>query len=295
MIMRLLIFIALSIFFFGACKKVINVDLKNNEDLLVVDAFINSMDTNQHIVLTHGLQYTDDQNPYPINNATVKVINSEGDTFHFIENAATGVYIWNKGINDTICKVGLSYRLLIKYDGATYEAQSSVYSVPSIDSIKFEPQENLMVFGDANDYRDAHFYANDPYNENNYCWIKYYRNGVSCVDPNKIAVSVNGAEYPGNAGGLFLLPVRKSINYSLKPYMVGDTVKVELYSITRETWNFFSAVNKQNDNSQNSLGGLFAVPMVNAGTNIIRTSSQGLTPQGWFCTSFVSSKTKIVN
>lgn len=271
----------------SSCEKVIDVELKKEDPMLVVDAFIDNDTTVQTISLQYSQPYFDENPSSPAIGAIVKVISAEGDTFTFVDNGSNGLYKFTPTPTDTICKIGVTYRLWINYSGSVYEASSSVGVVPPIDSIKFTPNTDFQ--GNPNGYL-AELFANDPANEFNFYRIKTYRNNNFYNDASDLNLSVNGGvNYPGYDGALFILPTRFSINRNGEPYDLGDSVKVEMLSINRDTWEYFSEVRNQINNQ-----GLFAIPTTNVRTNIIRTSGSGVNAQGWFCTSALSRRVEKV-
>lgn len=285
--MKKLLLILSAAIFLSSCEKVIDVKLKDETPFLVVDAFINSDTISQQITLTYSRPYFDQNTAEPAVGALVKVVSSEGDTFHFTDNNNSGKYVWAQNNVDTLCKLGISYRLLIDFQGSKYEAGSQVNVAPTIDSMAFEP--NIGFDGQPNGLF-GQFYANDPANQFDFYWIKSYTNGVNNDGPSTINLSVNGGQfYPGYDGAMFIQPVRYSINNFQKPYEVGDSVRVEIYSITKDTWQYFGEMVDQINNQ-----GLFATPTNNVRTNIIRTAGSGADAQGWFCTSALSRKIDVV-
>ncbi|MFZ9848840.1 MAG: DUF4249 domain-containing protein [Flavobacteriales bacterium] len=262
----------------SSCEKVIDVEVDKEEPLLVVDAFVNNDTTQQQIVLKYSQPYFENGEAQPAIGALVKIISAAGDTFHFVDNNNKGVYSWSISPGDSICKTGNSYRLQIDFLGSIYEASSFVNVAPNLDSLKFF--ENKDFLGNPDGYV-GEFYANDPAGQFDFYRIKTYRNDTLFNKSSDLTVSVNGGQfYPGYDGALFIRPTRSAINRNGEPYQLGNKVKVELLSITRDTWDYFSELSSQINNQ-----GLFATPTSNVRTNIIKTSGNGPLVQGWFCTS----------
>ncbi|MFM7023940.1 MAG: DUF4249 domain-containing protein [Flavobacteriales bacterium] len=286
--MRKLLYISASLlFFFASCEKVISVDLEEGEKKLIVDGFLTNEATAQKIKLSVSQPYFDNATPPPATGAIVKVISSIGDTFDFVENGNSGEYIWTPGSSDSLCKIGLSYTLEISYKGSVYNAYSSTNPVPKIDSINFIPNTG---FGSVENTYLAEFHAMDSAGRTDYCWVKYYRNDTLFADASSMILVVNGAfNAPGADGFEFIIPVRFGINNSSKPYHIGDSVKVEILSITEATWQFLSETQTQLNN-----GGLFATPPANVRSNISKTSGSGMNALGWFSTSALSRRQETI-
>ena len=284
--MKIALYISAALLFFTSCEKVISVDLSEGKKQLVVDGFLTDEPGPQTIHLSVTQPYFDNTTPPPAIGAVLKVISSQGDTFSFADNTNIGAYTWPGNPTDTLCKTGLSYTLNISYMGSTYTSSSKVNPVPPIDSLTFTP--NTDVSGKQNGYV-AQFFATDFKKQDDYYWVKYYRNDTLFSDPSSLLVSINGAIFaPGADGFQFIVPVRAGINDRSNPYLLGQTVKVEVLSISADTWQFFGQAKTQMTNA-----GLFATPPANVITNITKTSGDGISPIGWFCTSALSRTSAI--
>lgn len=285
--MKRFIYALASVVLLSSCEKVIDVELKKEEPMIVFDAFINNDNVPQMISLQYSQPYFDENPTTPILGASVEVISSEADTFKFVDINSNGIYVWNQTPGKTLCKVGKTYRLKVNYGGTFYEAVSTVGVVPTIDSLTFAPAFDIQ--GNPDGF-EAQFFATDPANQFDFCRIKTYKNSKLFNNSSDLNLSVNGGQfYPGADGKLFIPPVRTSINRFGESYQVNDTVKVELLSISRDTWYYFSEIREQINNQ-----GLFATPTANIRTNIINTNGSGTKAQGWFCASALSRKVAIV-
>jgi hypothetical protein len=82
----------------------------------------------------------------------------------------------------------------------------------------------------------------------------------------------------------FIPPIRSRVTDDNDPYQVGDSLRVEIWSINEETFEFLRQVESQMLN-----GGLFARIPENVRTNITPQSpnTQAL---GWFCVSEISRR-----
>ncbi len=286
--MKSLLYLSAALLFFTACEKVITMDVAEGKQQLVVDGFLTNEAGAQKIKLSVSQPYFDNSSITGATGATVKVISSANDTFLFSDNN-NGEYTWTPVGNDTLCKIGLTYTLHVSYKGSSYESSTDVHPVPAVDSITFSKGGS---FGppSANSTYSAQFFAKDSAGQDDYCWIKYYRNDTLFSTASDILVVVNGAlNAPGADGFEFIVPVRYGINNFSKPYHLGDSVKVEILSITEETWQFFNEAQTQMTN-----GGLFATPPANVRTNIKKTSGDGISAIGWFSTSALLRRTETV-
>ena len=155
-----------------------------------------------------------------------------------------------------------------------------------------EPQDDQFGGGadaDTGAYQ-IELFARDLSGREDYNWIRSYRNDTLNTD----AGSINAVEEAGSVGSdgtLFIPPVRFfRLNDFGRPYEFGETVKVQIWSINRNTFLFLNQVSNQINN-----GGLFAVPPSNVRTNI-ESSSQEISKQavGYFSVSMVSEVEKVI-
>ena len=281
----LLAFLSISVI---ACEDVIDVDLDQGEVLYVTDAFITNESTTQTIKLSKTAPYFQSQTVPPLEGAQVTVTGSDGTTYPFVETAP-GSYTWTPSFGDAMDSIGVTYNLEIGYNGERFISSSVLNPVPPIDTITFEFEEAGM--GQDEDGYVAEFQATDLSNRKDFYWIKAFKNNRRVGDPGSFSVSENGAFGGTNADGtVFILPVRIFFINSDTLYQLGQSVRVEVWSINEEISEFFSAVEAQTNN-----GGLFAVPAANVYGNIFDANGE---PQkrmlGAFSISAVSKRTEIV-
>lgn len=286
----------ITIFFLASCEDIIEVDLDEGEAQLSVDAFLTNLEGEQTIRLTLTKPYFDNSSTIATG-ATVFVEDNEGNRFDFTDNDNDGNYTWEpSSASEIFGSIGNSYQLTIDYEGETYEAVSEMRRVSPIDSIYYEFRED-EVFGEDGYY--AELYARDLIGIGDTYWIKTYKNGEFLGKPEQLNIVFDGAFDDGlNLDGLiFITPIREAINPEetdaddnpLPPYELGDEIRVELHSITLETFFFFQEMQTQLNN-----GGLFATPSANVSSNVINTNPNGKKAVGFFNTAAVSvAETKV--
>lgn len=200
-----LVFLAAALLFFSACEREIDVEVDQGQSQLVVDAFLNDLQTEQKIVLKQSVDFFTANPEYlPINGADVKVENNDGEVFDFTENTG-GEYKWGDG-NEVMIEEGKTYTLTIQYNNQTYTAVTEANPVPEIDSINYELIPGQ--FGGEDSYL-TELVARDIPGATNYYWIRAYKNGVRDDRFDGINISVDGsfAENSGNDGQIFIPPI----------------------------------------------------------------------------------------
>jgi hypothetical protein len=145
----------------SSCEREIDLKLRNTFPKLVVEGnVLMGLDTlieTQEIRLSLSSNYTGNSFPEPVTNATVKVMD-EVNTFDFT-HSNDGIYKSN-----FVGQLNKTYKLIITYDGDTYEAIETMVSGPKIDSLSLVYQSG--AFGDGGGYFVA-INTKDPVNQQN--------------------------------------------------------------------------------------------------------------------------------
>ena len=284
----ILLFIA---FGFTACNDVIDVELEEGGRQLVVDAFINDLAQEQVVKLRYTDAYFSNRFAPTVPNAQVTITSDGGEVYNFEDPDNDGDYTWTPTGSNTFGARGESYTLNIELEGITYTAESAMNRVPPIDSIVAEFRDD--EFGEPDGYY-AEFFSVDFSGEGDCYWIKAYKNGIFLNKPQELNLAFDAGFTEGsNVDGLaFIQPIAEFINpvpdedeEDDPPYAIGDSIRVEIHSITLDVFRFMEQLR-----TQTTLGdaGIFAEPSTNVPTNI-STTSPDERPQGFFSVSSVSS------
>jgi len=243
-----------------------------------VDGWLTDQPGPQRIRLTQTTAYFNNGVATPATNATVIVLDDQQKQYNFTDPDNDGYYVWTPPKpTDTLARIGHTYYVGIRFQGEEYYSQTKMNRVPAIDSLIFR-KEKINPISSEEGYQ-AEFYATDPANGADYYRVRYFRNSQLQNRPQDLILSYDGAfNGSGNTDGfVFIRPIRQSINPE-KLYVMNDTVKVELQSITPEAFYFLQQLNQQITN-----GGLFASPPANVPTNIINAKKGGKVATGFFC------------
>ena len=286
----------------ASCEDVIDYQsAPSGKTQLVVDSWITDFaGQDQLVTLTLTQPYFEKTAPKPALNATVLVIDQDTITYTFKDVKQNGHYVWQpKNKNDKILTIGKRYALYIKYDGQEYVSTSETRRVPKIDSITYIEDTLPIVPNDSIKKTgfNAEFIATDFKGPNDTYWIRSYLNDTLKSSPNNITVAWDAAGSQGSNfdGGLFILPIRQSINTrpgdaSPRLFQDKDKIRVDIYSIPNEAFFYLSLVRTVSQN-----GGIFATPISNIPSNVQNRVKGGLEPLGFFCTSAVSTLTTIID
>ena len=282
-----------------SCENKISPTLERSTPVLVVDAWLNNRPGFQTINLTQTQAYFDNTSPPAVSGAVVTVRDDKGTTFSFPEDdKKMGDYIWKPLANEVFGMIGNRYTLTIKVNGETFESASYMGRVPVIDSITFDTEKRI---GSKDSLTRAEFWAVDPAGHGDAYWIRSYKNGVLLNKPGEMNVAYDaGFSAGGETDGVtFITPIRRGINSNdqdgtgrnLSPFLPGDSVNVQIHSITRAAFNYLHEVRIQTDRP----GGfqeLFSTPLANVSTNISNMRANGTKALGFFNVANVSSAGK---
>ena len=256
---RMLIVLGILTTMLTSCEKVIDIKLDEGTPQLAVDAFINNKPGTQVIKLTITSGYFHNAPCPPAIGATVKITDTKGAVYNFVDYTGTGLYEWVPAVGDTLVKLAHSYILSITYNSQQYQATSIAFPVPKIDSLNYQYRK-----GNNPSAKEAYyvsFYAHDFKGIPDFYWVKGFRNGQA-APPERITISQDGGFGPGVDGLTFIVPIRQSINLD-DGFQLGDTCAVEVHSLNPEIYFSFQQLQIQIRN-----GGLFATPPANVSTNI---------------------------
>ncbi len=288
--LKLFAFLSIGLLTLGSCEDVIDLDLETGRSQLVIDGFVNSDSSIQVVRLTSSAAYFSNVATPAVNNATVSIVGPNNQVYNFNSDGLGNFLYDPKTANGPLDSIGFTYRLLVSHEGKQYAGLSTLKPVPPIDSITYD-FEKEEPGSEAGYY--AQFYARDFAGTDDFYWVKSFRNGKTSfpLEPANFILSQNAAFGGDGADGfIFILPIRAAITNDEDPFVLGDIVNVELYSINEDAYNYLAQVGIQANN-----GGLFATPTANVKTNI--TDIAGNLQEdalGVFSMSSVSRNAKII-
>ncbi|MBC7696465.1 MAG: DUF4249 domain-containing protein [Burkholderiales bacterium] len=278
---KLFLFVT-GIFFLTSCEDVIQVKLDEGDPMITVDAFINSMMSQQKVRLTYTDAYFSQKPNDPIAGATVRLKDLNTGIDYIFSDNNNGDYVLTP--TDTF-KVGHDYQLTVTHQGYDYTSVSRMNRSTGVDTLVSEFKE-AGGLGNAEEGYKFIFLGFDPPGDTiDYYWIKSYRNGVFFNKGGEINICVNAAYGAGADGFPFITPIAESITPFGEVFQKFDVCRVEIHSINLETFNFLNQVFTQTTNS-----GLFATSPENVKTNIKNTNNNKVKVVGWFCMSTVGFK-----
>ena len=209
-------------------QEVITIDLKGAAPKIVIEGTLAEGEPCTVRISKTGDFYKPSVFP-PVTGATVTLLDSEGNLETLAENEP-GLYRGNSltGVE------GRTYTLTVEAEGKTYEAVSTLMKAVEIDSLTYYFEDDPDIYNE--DYEDMEegyvFSCYFTYHEieGNYYRIKLTHNGELLQD-------------------IFLIPDwyedGDSVEYEFWNHLFekNDTMKVELLSIDRAVYDYFSTLN----------------------------------------------------
>lgn len=280
-------FLVLAVATLTSCEDVVFPKLQEADPVYVVDAWITNRAEPQLIKLTRSQPYFENLVPPGVTGAVVSIEDSEGKVYTFTEGAQAGEYLWTPVGNEVFGEVGLSYTLTISVNGEVIESTTRMKAAPVVDSITFNMQQGNSFIDDL---YFAEFWSTDLEPVGDTYWIKTYKNGELLNLPADINLAYDAA-FKGSefSGVMFISPIRTAINPfdededgAIKsPYLVGDSLYVEVNSISSEAYDFLNEVVIQTDRP-GGFGELFSTPLANVSSNITNKTVNGTKAVGFF-------------
>ena len=264
--MKKILYIALLCSFCYTCEDVIDVNLNEAEPRLVIEASINwykgTAGNEQRIKLSLTAPFFDETIP-PANGATIQITDSNNNTFNFIEEDDTGIYI----NNDFIPVIDDTYNLTITYNGDVYTASETLKSVVPIDFV-----EQIDDGGFTGDDIEIKTYFTDPANITNYYFFEY----ISDI-PVVPTLDVLDDEFiDGNQ--IFAY-------YTEEDLESGDEVIMRHFGVSQQFYEFMFILLQQGSDQG---GGPFETQPATVRGNCINTTNPDNYPFGYFRLSEVA-------
>jgi len=250
--------IAISLFTVS-CEDVIDVEVPNAAPKLVIDASLNWFDgttgNEQKIILTLSAPYFNDE-VSPANNAIVNIVDTNNNTFVFIEEGNTGIY----STNSFIPEIDQTYTLTITYDGEIYIATEILKSTVPVNSIE---QNNEGGF--TGDEIEIKAFYTDPANIDNYYLFEIQN--PSLITPEFEAYKDEFVD--GNEIFAF---------YSDENIESGDQIVIRNYGVSERFYEFMFLLLQQTQTD----GGPFQTQPATVRGNCVNTTNPNNFPLGYF-------------
>ena len=240
-----------------SCEKTVVLDLNQNTSRIIIEGQVTDQSGYQYVKVSRSSGFYQTGSSPRVEDATVLVSDDQGNEITFVHNPggkvdSTGYYLPETPFKGSI---GRHYKLSVIVDGQEYNGEDSLMPVTAIDSlgsqINTEEEDDPKDFGR---FIEVLLYAKEPQQTTDYYLFKFYRNdSLKVYDDTDIYFADDellGENIDGVSSPIYFLP--------------GDKARVEMYSITREAFVFYTDL----QNLLNNDGGLFSQPPANSRTNL---------------------------
>jgi hypothetical protein len=212
----------ISLFLFSSCEKVIDLDLKKAEPVIVIEGSISDQSENQLVRISKTIPFTESNTFNGFKGANVTVIAPGGMPINFTE-VSPGLYRSQRYKGTP----GQTYKLEVLADGKLYTA-SSTMPLPVIpDSVGFK---KLSFFGNANIYPTV--YYKDPSGVQN-----QYRYLLKINTKLQADIVFEDRFNNGNT-------ISDLINYDGDEIKSGDIITIEMQCIDRNVFKYYFAISQ---------------------------------------------------
>jgi len=233
----------------SSCKKIIDVDLNDDESKrVVVDAVFTTMQKKHVVKLNLTANYFSADITPQISGATVNI--SDGTTTYPFTETSPGIY---ESAATASAKPNASHTLTIDYDGKTYTSTNYCDSVPPLDSI------NVVLDIISDEYQILFSTHEKPGYGDYYAW-QIFINGTLYNDTITEQLA-NGDNYLPDGTVFVQFPLTTIVKEELNS---GDVVTVAQHAISKETYDAYQAILFQTV----FRGGIFDTPPADVPTNM---------------------------
>lgn len=217
---KILPLIILFITLLVSCEKVIEIDLKESEKQIVIEANLESGMHDFSVYISKTAPYFESKIPETMESAKVTLTDDENNSFN-IPHIGNGTYtaeITGEPLH--------TYNLSVEIEGVEYHASSYLPELVKIDSVYSIYEE---AFGPRESGHIAYFRYTDPANVPNYYRALHYLNGELENSPEDLFV-MDDELNDGNS---------PQVPFFMKVFQSGDTVRVELIHFDEASYDYF--------------------------------------------------------
>lgn len=255
---------------FSSCQEEIDLELDDSEtQVVVIEAMLqtNTLQpgTQQAVKVSKITSYYDRQKSNPVSTASVTLSESSGANSLLLEESqhpdSAGYYVFPSGYPFTI---GTTYELSVLVEGESYTASSTLIEVPELDTTQVYLDDVQFIF--------ASEFAPIAPEDTAYDIFAYFDNNKTKGDGYLLNYYVNGelkSEIPQDKSfatdeGFSDYVTAEVMDFAKRDAAYGDTITLEMLSVSPETVDFYFILFSQTDLSGNPFA---SSPPANVPTN----------------------------
>jgi len=246
-----------SVLIFSGCEKTVLLDLDQMSSKVVIEGLVTNQPGYQFVKVSKTAGFYESGATPRVTNAIVSISDDQGNEFmltHNPNNQADSMGYYTP-ITPFVGVLGRTYHLTVNIDGERYEAEDKLYNVTAIDSLEYQVNDDERADPkEEGKFYEVLMYAKEPQETSDYYLFKFFRNDslkiynptdIYFADDKTLGEEINGVQTP-----VFYAP--------------GDSARVEMYSLSRIGFVFYSDL----FNLINNDGGMFSPPPANSRTNL---------------------------
>lgn len=273
--MRQYLYIAILILGSISCRDVIDIKLREQSGRLVVEGLITDDPNRVWVKLSTTNSYYDNSTPPQVHNADVRLYTEDGE--ELLVFAYSDQHKRYMPQNSFAVNINESYTIRINYNGEEYISSGRIHENVRLDSVYtlFVPEfffrpEGYYVYLDGFLPKDKRrffrwmVYQNDT--------LKDGRGDYFIFDNQLLQEEIKGFEIPYG-------------------FEIGDTVKLESYSLNEDMFVYYNEFVNLLFND----GGVFSPPPVNPSSNVFNTDDEENYPLGFVQFSSYQSVSIIID
>jgi hypothetical protein len=238
----------------SSCEDVIDFELEGHEPILVIDAFLSTEGTQQFIKISESIPYLNDGGYNKVSGASVIV--SDALTDYIFTEQEPGIYA---SPNPLTLSSETEYTLRVTYNATTYTATSKAKDIGSpLDTIAvWQEFDTIPILNEVDSSYSLYIARQETPGIGDFYLGKYYINGVLETDTVREMGWTDDIFFDGQ---YVVFPVYQIDHKKLTS---GDTVKLDMFTITRQYNDYLLFILFQTDFK----GGLFDTPSANVKGN----------------------------
>jgi hypothetical protein len=227
-IVKINILFALIISLLSSCEDVIDLELKNAQPVVVIEANVSDQFEQQTVVITQTKPFTEDNSIVPITNALVTISEEGGPTYTASPTTFSGTYATPAFAG----KQNKKYTVNVSVNGVTYTAFSTMPSKVPLDSLSIT---ELTFFGSTQKFVQINY--KDPVN------VRNFYNSLLTVN-NELRSGYYVEEDRFNDGNV----VKNTIFNSDPELKANDVIKLEFQCIDQNIYKYFFSISQISGN-----------------------------------------------
>ncbi len=251
------VFAATALGILTSCEKTVMLDVTQNEPHIIIEGLVTDNPGYQYVKVSRTSGFYASGKAPRVTDATVSVSDDAGNTYVFHHNPggnadSAGYYLPEVPFEGVI---GRTYQLDVSVEGQAYEAHDRLARIVPIDSLgsrlNEQEREDPETYGK---YYELLLFAREPKETEDYYYFRFFRNDsltytsdtdIYFADDKLLGEKIDGVPSP-----VF--------------YATGDKGRVEMFSLSRAGYVFYSDLQSLLNND----GGLFGQPPSNSRTNL---------------------------